>query len=158
MQEKKAETAKLTNDLKQKKFSPESINIGLEEIGTAIIQEKISAEKLLKRPQIGINELMQIDLELKSYLSKYPKEVLEQAEIQIKYDSYIEKEQQLVDKLSNMENYQIPQHFDFLSITALSNEGKQKLNKIRPETLGQASRISGVSPADLSILTVYLGR
>lgn len=158
MQEKKTETAKLINDLKQKKFSPESINIGLQEIGTAIIQEKISAEKLLKRPQIGINDLMQIDKELKTYLSKYPKEVLEQAEIQIKYDSYIEKEQQLVDKLSNMENYQIPQQFDFLSITALSNEGKQKLNKIRPETLGQASRISGVSPADLSILTVYLGR
>lgn len=158
MQEKKSETAKLINDLKQKKFSPDSINEGLVENGTAAIQEKISAEKLLKRPQIGINELMQIDQELKSYLMKYPKEVLEQAEIQIKYDSYIEKEQQLVDKLSNMENYQIPQQFDFLSITALSNEGKQKLNKIRPETLGQASRISGVSPADLSILTVYLGR
>lgn len=158
MQEKKAKTAKLINDLKQKKLSPTLINLGLTEIGTATIQEKISAEKLLKRPQIGINELIQMDQEMKTYLSNYPKEVLEQAEIQIKYNSYIEKEQQLVDKLSNMENYQIPQQFDFLSITALSNEGKQKLNKIRPETLGQASRISGVSPADLSILTVYLGR
>lgn len=155
---KKSATAKLINDLKQKKLSPESINEGLEVIGTASIQEKISAEKLLKRPQIGISELMAVDEELKQYLNKYDKEVLEQAEIQIKYDSYIDKEQQMVEKLSNMENYRIPSQFDYLSITALSNEGKQKLNKIKPETLGQASRISGVSPADLSILTVYLGR
>lgn len=158
MFDKKSETAKLINDLKQKKLSPESINDGLETIGTASIQEKISAEKLLKRPQLGIRELMAIDADLQQYLSKYSKEVLEQAEIQIKYDSYIDKEQQMVEKLSNMENYRIPSLFDYLSITALSNEGKQKLNKIRPETLGQASRISGVSPADLSILTVYLGR
>jgi tRNA uridine 5-carboxymethylaminomethyl modification enzyme len=158
MLEKKSKTSKLINDLKQKKLSPESINSGLELIGTATIHEKISAEKLLKRPQIGMNQLISVDEDIKSYLSKYPKEVLEQAEIQIKYDSYIDKEQQLVEKLSNMENYQIPHQFDFLSITALSNEGKQKLNKIRPQTLGQASRISGVSPADLSILTVYLGR
>ena len=84
--------------------------------------------------------------------------MLEQTEIQIKYDSYLDKEQQMVEKLSNMEGYRIPSRFDYLSITALSNEGRQKLHKIRPETLGQASRISGVSPADLSILTVYLGR
>ena len=158
MQDKKSATASLINELKQKKFSPEAINEGLESAGTATIQEKISAEKLLKRPQIGIAELMAMGDEVKQSLSKYPKEVLEQAEIQIKYDSYIDKEQQMVDKLSNMENYRIPSEFDYLAITALSNEGKQKLTKIRPETLGQASRISGVSPADLSILTVYLGR
>lgn len=158
MLDKKSATAKLINDLKQKKLSPQFINESLEGIGTASIQEKVSAEKLLKRPQVGISELMTIDEELKQYLDKYPKEVLEQAEIQIKYDSYIDKEQQMVEKLSNMENYRIPSQFDYLSITALSNEAKQKLNKIRPETLGQASRISGVSPADLSILTVYLGR
>ncbi|OOG70601.1 tRNA uridine-5-carboxymethylaminomethyl(34) synthesis enzyme MnmG [Algoriphagus sp. A40] len=158
MIDKKSGTAKLINDLKQKKLSPESINEGLETIGTSSIQEKISAEKLLKRPQIGIRELMAVDEDLNQYLNKYSKEVLEQAEIQIKYDSYIDKEQQMVEKLSNMENYRIPTQFDYISITALSNEGKQKLNKIRPETLGQASRISGVSPADLSILTVYLGR
>lgn len=158
MLDKKSNTAKLINDLKQKKLSPDTINQGLHNIGTAMITEKISAEKLLKRPQIGIKELMTVDEELSQYLNKYSKDVLEQAEIQIKYDSYIDKEQQMVEKLSNMENYKIPLKFDFLSITALSNEGRQKLNKIRPETLGQASRISGVSPADLSILTVYLGR
>ena len=155
---KKSETAKLVNDLKQKKFTPDAINAGLEKLDTATITEKISAEKLLKRPQLGIKELATLSEELADYLKKYPSEVIEQAEIQIKYESYLEKEQLMVEKLANMEDFKIPVNFDYLSITALSNEGRQKLHKIRPETLGQASRISGVSPADLSILTVYLGR
>ena len=155
---KKSETAKLVNDLKQKKFSPDAINAGLERLETATITEKISAEKLLKRPQLGIKELATLSEELAAYLEKYPTEVIEQAEIQIKYESYLEKEQLMVEKLANMEDFKIAPTFDYLGITALSNEGRQKLHKIRPETLGQASRISGVSPADLSILTVYLGR
>ncbi|MEY3648885.1 MAG: hypothetical protein RLZ13_1770 [Bacteroidota bacterium] len=158
MNNKKSETAKLVNDLKQKKFSPDAINAGLERLETATITEKISAEKLLKRPQLGIKELATLSDELAEYLTRYPNEVIEQAEIQIKYESYLEKEQLMVEKLANMEDFKISPTFDYLSITALSNEGRQKLHKIRPETLGQASRISGVSPADLSILTVYLGR
>jgi tRNA uridine 5-carboxymethylaminomethyl modification enzyme len=158
MNNKKSETAKLVNDLKQKKFSPDAINAGLERLETATITEKISAEKLLKRPQLGIKELAMLSDELAEYLTRYPSEVIEQAEIQIKYESYLEKEQLMVEKLANMEDFKITPTFDYLSITALSNEGRQKLHKIRPETLGQASRISGVSPADLSILTVYLGR
>jgi tRNA uridine 5-carboxymethylaminomethyl modification enzyme len=158
MNNKKSETAKLVNDLKQKKFSPDAINAGLERLETASITEKISAEKLLKRPQLGIKELATLSDDLAEYLTKYPNEVIEQAEIQIKYESYLEKEQLMVEKLANMEDFKITPTFDYLGITALSNEGRQKLHKIRPETLGQASRISGVSPADLSILTVYLGR
>uniref|UniRef100_UPI00404797BD tRNA uridine-5-carboxymethylaminomethyl(34) synthesis enzyme MnmG n=1 Tax=Algoriphagus sp. TaxID=1872435 RepID=UPI00404797BD len=158
MSYKKSETAKLVNDLKQKKFSPGAINPGLERLETATITEKISAEKLLKRPQLGIKELASLSEELADYLEKYPTEVIEQAEIQIKYESYLVKEQLMVDKLANMEDFKIAPTFDYLGIAALSNEGRQKLHKIRPDTLGQASRISGVSPADLSILTVYLGR
>ena len=158
MSYKKSETAKLVNDLKQKKFSPDAINPGLERLETATITEKISAEKLLKRPQLGIKELASLSEELADYLDKYPTEVIEQAEIQIKYESYLVKEQLMVDKLANMEDFKIAPTFDYLGIAALSNEGRQKLHKIRPDTLGQASRISGVSPADLSILTVYLGR
>lgn len=158
VQSKKEETARLINDLKQKKLEPAISNEILEEIGTATIREKISIEKLLKRPQVGVNELKMLDKDLESYLSGFAQDVLEQAEIQIKYDSYIEKERQMVEKLSNMEDFKIPQKFDYLQVPALSAEGRQKLNKIRPITLGQASRISGVSPADLSILTVYLGR
>jgi tRNA uridine 5-carboxymethylaminomethyl modification enzyme len=155
---KRKETAELIEELKKWKLAPDLFNEGIEELSTAEIKEKISAEKLMKRPQIGIKELKTIDSELKHKLTKYSQEVLEQAEIQIKYDSYIDKEQLMVDKLANMENYRIPLAFDYTAIPALSNEGKQKLSKIRPETLGQASRISGVSPADLSIITVYLGR
>ena len=158
MHTKRDQTAKLINDLKQKKVAPDEVNEALQSIQTAEIKEKISVEKLLKRPQVGILDLKTLDKDLEIYLNNYPKEILEQAEIQIKYDSYLEKEQQMVEKLSNMENYRIPIKFDYLAIPALSAEGKQKLNKIRPETLGQASRISGVSPADLSILTVYLGK
>ncbi len=158
MVSKRTETAKLVNDLKQKKFSPDAINAGLESLDTATITEKISAEKLLKRPQLGIKELAILSNELAKYLNKYSNEVIEQAEIQIKYESYLEKEQLMVEKLANMEDFKIPSTFDYIGITALSNEGRQKLHKIRPETLGQASRISGVSPADLSIVTVYLGR
>ncbi|TVP48537.1 MAG: tRNA uridine-5-carboxymethylaminomethyl(34) synthesis enzyme MnmG [Mongoliibacter sp.] len=156
--DKKNDTATLINDLKQKRLSPDQINEGLEEFETATIREKITIEKLLKRPQMGLKKVMELDPDTRLYLSKYSKEALEQAEIQIKYESYIIKEQQMVEKLNNMEDYKIPLAFDYLSIPALSAEGKQKLQKIRPETLGQASRISGVSPADLSILTVYLGR
>lgn len=155
---KKSETAKLVNDLKQKKFTPEEINPALSQLETATISEKISAEKLLKRPQIGLAEIASLSTEIGEYLGKYLPEVREQAEVQIKYESYLEKEQLLVDKLSSMEDFKIPAAFDYLAITALSNEGRQKLHKVRPETLGQATRISGVSPADVSILTVYLGR
>ena len=158
MLEKKSETAKLVNDLKQKKFTPEEINPALTQLETATISEKISAEKLLKRPQIGLAEIATLSTEIADFLGKYLPEVREQAEVQIKYESYLEKEQLLVDKMSTMEDFKIPSTFDYLAITALSNEGRQKLHKVRPETLGQATRISGVSPADVSILTVYLGR
>jgi tRNA uridine 5-carboxymethylaminomethyl modification enzyme len=155
---KRENTAKLIDDLKQKKADPQTFNSGLESINSVALKEKVALEKLLKRPHVGIQELMKMDTDTAKYLSRYTKDELEQAEIQIKYENYIEKEQQMVEKLSSMENYKIPTKFDYLAITALSSEGKQKLTKIRPDTLGQASRISGVSPADLSIITVYLGR
>src|SRR5690554_243524 len=150
--------ASLHNDLKNIKLEPNIINEALSEHQTAILKEKVTVDRLIKRPNLGIFDLMEMDKGLKNSLSKYQREVIEQVEIQIKYESYIEKEQQLVIKMHNMENFKIPTGFDYLSITALSAEGKQKLSKIRPDTLGQASRISGVTPADLSILTVYLGR
>lgn len=158
LQGKKQQIAAILADIKQRKLDPGTINSGLEMRQSAAIREKIAVEKLLKRPNLGIFDIMEMDPDLQQSISKYPKEVLEQAEIRIKYESYIEKEQQLVVKMTNMENFKIPGDFDYRAITALSAEGKQKLSKIKPETLGQASRISGVTPADLSILTVYLGR
>ena len=155
---KKEETEKLIKDLKKHKADPVQINSALEENNTAKIKEKITLDKLVKRPQLNIFDIMNMNIEIDGLLNQYSKEVLEQAEIQIKYQSYIDKEQLMVNKINKMEDYKIPQDFDYMSIPALSAEGKQKLNNIKPITLGQASRISGVTPADLSILTVYLGR
>ena len=158
MMDKKNETARLLNDLKHKKVSPEEINESLNNLNTATIKEKVAVEKLLKRPQINIDNLVLIDHDLADYLDKFEKGVLQQAEILIKYDHYIEKEKQLAEKVESLENYKIKPGFDYNNLTALSAEAREKLNKIQPATLGQASRISGVSPADISIILVYLGK
>ena len=158
MLDKKSQTETLLQGLSRFKLQPEEINPLLIGLGTGAISEKTSAEKILKRPQLSMHHLKEVTPSLKEYLGTFSTEVLEQAEIQLKYDSYLEKERLLVEKVAHLEHLSIPSTFDFLSITALSNESRQKLHKIRPETLGQAARISGVSPADVSILTVYLGR
>lgn len=158
MLDKKNDLNRLLNDLKQKKVEPQEVNSVLENMNTATIREKAPAMQLLKRPQIGMEELKRLDPELKIYLDQYKKEVLEQAEIQIKYENYIDKEQKFAERLNTLENHRIPEGFDYMKITALSNEARQKLEKIKPATIGQASRISGVSPADISIVMIYLGR
>ena len=89
---------------------------------------------------------------------RFLKECLEEAEIQIKYESYIEKEDELADKLRRLENIKLPKDFDFHQLQSLSYESREKLNRYQPETLGQASRISGISPADINVLAIYLGR
>ena len=95
---------------------------------------------------------------LQDELSYHDLEAVEQAEIMMKYEGYISKEQEMVEKLSRLEHIQLQDSFDYLSVRSLSSEARQKLSDIRPRTLGQASRISGVSPADISVLMVYLGR
>lgn len=156
--DKRLETAEVIKILKTLKLSPDIANDSLEGFNTAIIKEKISAHQLLKRPQISTESLLSIDPQIGKTLSKYSVEILEQAEIQIKYETYIEKEEKLVSKISGLENYVLPQDMAYAKISALSSEAVEKLNKVKPETIGQASRISGVSPADISILMVYLGK
>jgi tRNA uridine 5-carboxymethylaminomethyl modification enzyme len=95
---------------------------------------------------------------LKDALSSLSSEIIEQAAIQIKYAVYIEKEKELVQKMNQLENLEIPENFDFKKIQALGNEAREKLTKIKPRTLGQASRISGINPSDVQILMVYMGR
>ena len=148
----------LTNELQKVKVDPALVNSGLETLNTTTISEKISVKNLLKRPQIGIGELKDLTTDLNNLLNKYPLAVQEQVEINIKYDSYIEREQQLVEKLGNLEDFKIRADFDYDRVKALSSESREKLKKIRPETVGQASRISGVSPADVSVLTIYMGK
>jgi tRNA uridine 5-carboxymethylaminomethyl modification enzyme len=156
--DKKNDLKRLLAELKQRKMSPELANAALEEFNTAGLREATSALQLLRRPQIGIAELGRLDGELQQTLQAYSREVVEQAEIHIKYETYIDKEQKLAERMEGLENHRIPQNFEYDKIIALSAEAKQKLNKTRPATIGQASRISGVSPADISVLTVYLGR
>jgi tRNA uridine 5-carboxymethylaminomethyl modification enzyme len=158
MIEKKEQTARLINDLRQKKLAPESINSNLVEIDTAPVREKVSALTLLRRPEITINNLVGIDPELGDYLSQYNEEVRQQAEISVKYESYIDKEEKTAERMRELENFQITQNFDYDRLVAMSKEGRDKLKKVKPATIGQASRISGVSPSDISILMVYLGR
>lgn len=150
--------ADILKKLKEIKLNPAIANTGLEEIQTATIKEKVQAYTLVKRPEVNIEQLIKIDENLRQALSRYDKEILEQAEITVKYESYIQREQQLAEKIESLENYFIKSDFDYDRVKALSAEGREKLKKIKPETLGQASRISGVSPADISVLTVYLGK
>ena len=156
--QKEADVNVIRQILKTEKVTPDLVNDFLLSKGSAAVKEKCSLETLLKRPDITLPELSQISSELENTLKKYNQEALEQSEIQIKYQSYIEKEEQLAAKIHLLENYQLNEKLNYDTIVSLSSEGKEKLKKIKPFTLGQASRISGVSPADISILMVYLGR
>ena len=156
--DKKADIASLIAELKKIKVEPSIVNDELSNLNTATINEKVPVINLLRRPHIGMKEIALIDPELKSLLKKYPIETLEQAEIHIKYEAYIDREQKLAEKIGSLENYKIISDFDYDRVKALSSEAREKLKRIKPETIGQASRISGVSPSDISVLTVYLGK
>jgi tRNA uridine 5-carboxymethylaminomethyl modification enzyme len=156
--DKKADISSLIRELKSIKVEPDVINEDLASFNTATIREKIPVINLLKRPQIGMKELKAIDPSLNTLLLKYANEVQEQAEIHIKYETYIDREQKLAEKIGSLENYKIKSDFDYDRVKALSSEAREKLKRIKPETIGQASRISGVSPSDISVLTVYLGK
>ncbi len=152
------ESKKLINDLKQKKIEPHQVNPILEKIKSSPIKEKISIYQLLKRPEINLSELNEIDNFDEGFLQQYSSEALEQASIETIYETYIEKEKKFVEKIEQYENYKIKPDLDYKTIKALSSEAIEKLNKIKPNTIGQASRISGVSPADVSVIMVYLGK
>ncbi|MCT4697436.1 MAG: tRNA uridine-5-carboxymethylaminomethyl(34) synthesis enzyme MnmG [Candidatus Cardinium sp.] len=144
--------------LKQWKIQPAQMNPTLEAIGASLIEETQSAYTLLKRPEIDFNDLLALDKQQANVLSVYEQEVLQQVSIQVKYERYFLKEKELVEKMERLEDYRIPNDFDYTNLKALSAEALEKLRNQRPATLGQASRISGVRPADVSILMVYLGR
>ncbi len=126
--------------------------------GTSPITQNAKIFQLISRPQIGFNEIRQASPEFDTLLAGFEKEIVEQAEIKIKYDSYFEKEIEIVEKMKKMEDQVINQEFNYHSLSSLSKEAREKLMKIRPRTLGQASRISGVSPSDISVLMVHINR
>ncbi|MEI6264306.1 MAG: tRNA uridine-5-carboxymethylaminomethyl(34) synthesis enzyme MnmG [Sphingobacteriia bacterium] len=158
VEDKLKEVSTVKNVLKDLSIEPEDINEYFGEINSASINEKQKATKIILRPSVTIPSLVEIIPTLKEKLAGISDVAIEQAEIQIKYERYIEKEQALVDKMSELENMRIPENFDYNKLSALSNEALQKLKKIKPATLGQASRVSGVNPSDVQILMVYMGR
>ena len=139
-------------------IEPEEINGYLDSIQSAPLTQKQKLSQLVLRPSIGIRSLVDENPKICAALNRYKYEELEQAEIQIKYEVYIEKEKELVSRMSQMEELEIPNNFDYAKVQAISAEAREKLRKIRPGTLGQASRISGINPSDVQILMVYMGR
>jgi tRNA uridine 5-carboxymethylaminomethyl modification enzyme len=156
--EKKDAVTEIWQTLKEMAVDPNEINGFLESIGNTPIPEKQKAEKILRRPDVELEQLAAAIPKLGTALSKYSKEQIEQAAIQVKYDVYINKEKELVTRMSQLEDLEIPSSFDYKKIQALGNEAREKLNRIRPRTLGQASRISGINPSDVQILMVFMGR
>ena len=158
MMDRKNDIKRLLNDLTQKKAVPQDLNSSLEAVNTATIKQQFPLINLLRRPELSIHHIVNMTSEFQSFFSRYSKDILDQAEIQAKYANYIEKEKLLAEKMHLLEEKKIRSNFNYDNITALSSEARQKLNEIRPATIGQASRISGVSPADISILMVYLSK
>ncbi|HWB28063.1 MAG TPA: tRNA uridine-5-carboxymethylaminomethyl(34) synthesis enzyme MnmG [Chitinophagaceae bacterium] len=139
-------------------IEPTDINPFLETIQSSPIGEKQKAAKILLRPDVDIFSLISVLPLLRQELDGFDNETIQQAEIQVKYERYIEKEQEMAERLSAMEERLIPDNFNYDKVAALSNEALQKFKKIKPRTLGQAGRISGVNPSDVQILLVYMGR
>jgi len=148
----------ILNELQKVKVQPDEVNGLLQEIGTSAIREKQPLFQLLKRPNVQMNDIKKLNAPFAEFLNRFDDESAEQAMIKVKYESYIEKERLMVEKMSKLEELEIIPTFDYDRVGALSFEGRQKLKFLRPQTLGQASRISGVSPSDVSVLLIYLGR
>ena len=158
VEEKTNQVANIKTILSNQTIIPEEVNGFLTSIDSMEITEKQKASKLLLRPNISLNQVIDNCAELKEKLIDKEVDHLKQAEIQIKYERYIEKEKEIVDRMLTLENKMIPDNFDYDKLVALSIEALQKFKKIRPLTIGQASRISGVNPSDIQILMVFIGR
>ena len=156
--EQKKAVEEIKNILSELTIEPGEINSFFTQIGSANISEKQKANKILLRPNVDIFSLVKNIPSLQNNLNKFSTRQLEQAEIQVKYERYIEKEEDMAKRMKQVEELIIPQNFDYDKISALSAESLQKFKKIKPRTLGQASRISGVNPSDIQILMVYMGR
>ncbi len=159
MEHKFNESEKMVNFFKETSISPEEANPILEAKESSAMVQSDKMFKVFSRPQIELDDFMKFD-KVKEYVSSnnLDKEIIEQAEIQVKYSGYIEKERNNAEKLIRLEDIKIPENFDYHKIKSMSIEAKQKLSNIRPVTISQASRISGVSPSDISVLLIYMGR
>ena len=159
MEYKLNESEKMVAFFKETSITPAEANPILEEKETTLVDQSDKMFKMFSRPQIDLEDMMKLD-KVNEYIESndIDREILEQSEIQVKYSGYIEKERNNANKLLRLEDLKIPEDFDYNNIKSMSIEAKQKLSKIRPVTISQASRISGVSPSDISVLLIYMGR
>ncbi|MFD2917055.1 tRNA uridine-5-carboxymethylaminomethyl(34) synthesis enzyme MnmG [Psychroserpens luteus] len=159
MEKKQSQSDNLINFFRDTSVKPEDANPVLESKNSALVKQSDKMFKLYSRPNITSEDMRRFDV-VEQYIQEHDldREVIEQAEVQIKYSGYIEKEKNNADKLSRLEDVKIPSNFDYTKLKSMSTEAIQKLTKIQPVTISQASRISGVSPADVSVLLVYMGR
>ncbi|NNC35600.1 MAG: tRNA uridine-5-carboxymethylaminomethyl(34) synthesis enzyme MnmG, partial [Croceitalea sp.] len=159
MEEKQEASEKLVSFFRNTSYTPEEINPILEEVASAPVKQADKMFKVFSRPKVTMDHMLQLDA-VSEYVhsNDLDTEVMEQAEIQVKYAGYIEKEKNNADKLLRLENIKIPENFDYSKLKSLSYEAREKLQAIQPATISQASRISGVSPSDVSVLLVFLGR
>ncbi len=156
---KKKESLKDIKDFfKNENATVEEFNSVIDEVKGNLVSQKIKLSSFILRPEVKIDAMMRHISKVENFLKEFESDTIEQAEIQMKYETYIEKEKEMAEKITRLEKINIPKELDFLKMTSLSAEAKEKFNKIKPQTIGQASRISGVSPADISILLVHLGR
>lgn len=158
VEDKVADAKKITRFLNDCSVEPEQINGLLEEKGSMPIKQKVKAQGIILRPNISIADVRAVTPGLNDFLENYSAEAIEQAEINMKYAGYMAKEQDMVDKMSRLEMLKLSESFAYHSLTSLSAEAREKLTRMKPMTIGQASRISGVSPADISVLLIHLGR
>ncbi|MCA1761457.1 MAG: tRNA uridine-5-carboxymethylaminomethyl(34) synthesis enzyme MnmG, partial [Flavobacteriales bacterium] len=166
VEKKSVLVADISKVLSSTGVTPEDANELLSARDSAPLSQQVKAKSLLSRPQLHLNEIIQTTAELIDWFSDKKEtfgddlieEAKESAEILIKYEGYIDKEQEMADKLSRLEELNLHSDFDYSKVRSLSSEAKEKLSQIKPKTIGQASRISGVSPSDISVLMIYVGR
>ncbi len=158
VEKKIKDTDDIIKYFKKTSVTPDQINPLLQELGTTSIPQNYKLDAILSRPQVELKDIINALPDTQSYLDGFDEEALLQAEVLLKYEGYLEKEKQVVEKMNRLEDVRIRDDFDFTTVQSISKEAREKLNKQRPKTLGQASRISGISPADVSVLMVHLGR
>lgn len=158
LEHKKEDVKKIVRYLSDTSVAPESANPVLEGKGSTPLKQKVKLKSVLSRPQINMGDMIVMQPGINSIVEEDSSELLDLAETQIKYEGYILKERELADKMKRLEEVKIPEDFDFNKVKSLSSESLEKMIQVRPGTVGQASRISGVSPADISVLLVHLGR
>jgi tRNA uridine 5-carboxymethylaminomethyl modification enzyme len=156
--EKIANANKIIKFFREESIGPDEINPVLEQLGSAVVNQKLKMFGILARPGLSIYDFFNASDTVRIFLSNFKKEDIEQAEILMKYDGYIQRESEMADKISRLDNMVLDDDLNYNQLTSLSLEAREKLSKVKPLTLGQASRISGISPADISVLMVYLGR